>query len=254
MGYTLDGVIKMKIVGVIPARYESTRFPGKPLALICGKPMIYWVYHQTLKVNGLDEIYVATESQQIVDVCKKYGIQVLMTSDKHKTGTDRLGEVASLINADYYINIQGDEPLIEPETVEKVVRKVIENSNCSVINSMTKINIESDINSNTCVKVASNARGKLVYLSRSPIPYPKNGQNITYYKHLGLYGLKRDALLWFAKTERGRIEQIEDIEMMRFLENGYEIEIVEVDSDTIAVDRPEDVHRVENEMKRRMRK
>lgn len=244
----------MKIVGVIPARYESTRFRGKPLAMICGKPMVYWVYHQVLKVHEIDEVYVATENQRIVDVCKENGIKVLLTSDRHKTGTDRLGEVASIIEADYYINIQGDEPLIEPETIEKVVRKVIENENFSVVNSMTKIKTESDINSDTCVKVVVNANRRLIYFSRSPIPYPKSGQNITYYKHLGLYGLKRDALLWFANAERGMVEQIEDIEMMRFLENGYDIEIVEVDSETIAVDRPEDVYRVENEMKKRMRK
>lgn len=239
----------MKIVGIIPARYASSRFPGKPLAEICGKPMIYWVYQQAKKVKSLDVIYVATEDDRIVEECKKYDINVFLTSDKHRTGTDRLGEVANLIDADYYINIQGDEPMIEPEVIEMVIEKAVNTPDAGVINSMTKITCESDIGSNTCVKVVAGADGRLLYLSRSAVPYPKNGQDITYYKHLGLYALKKNALKWFSTHKRGYVEQIEDIEMMRFLENGTKICVVDVNSETIAVDRPEDIQRVENAMK-----
>ena len=239
----------MKIVGVIPARYASSRFPGKPLADICGKPMIYWVYQQAKKVESLDEVYVATDDQRIIDVCKKYDINALLTSSEHKTGTDRLGEVAGMIDADYYINIQGDEPMIEPEVIEKIIAKAIDTPYADVINSMTRITEESDVYSNTCVKVASGEDGRLIYLSRSAIPYPKNGQTIPYYKHLGLYALKKDALKWFCTHERKILEKTEDIEMMRFLENGTPIYIVDVNSNTIAVDRLEDIIRVENAMK-----
>lgn len=241
----------MKIIGLIPSRYQSSRFPGKPLTLICGKPMIYWVYQQVIKVQELDEVFVATDDERIKEVCDKYEMKVIMTSDKHQTGTDRLGEVAKKIEADFYINIQGDEPLIEPETIRKILLYKMENPEVKVINSITPICDEREVLSNTCVKVVTNAKDDGIYLSRSPIPYPKKNQNIVYYKHLGLYGLSREALLYFANTERAKIEQIEDIEMLRFIENGINIKFVTVDSATIAVDRPEDVVYVEEEMNRR---
>jgi 3-deoxy-manno-octulosonate cytidylyltransferase (CMP-KDO synthetase) len=239
----------MKIVGIIPARYESSRFPGKPLALICGKPMIYWVYTQVKKVNGLDNVIVATDSAEIEKVCKQFGMEVIMTSSEHPTGTDRLGEVAKKIDADFYINIQGDEPLIEPETIETVITYLKVHPNTQIVNTKTLLRDDDDVTSNTIVKVVSADNGDGLYLSRAAIPYPKRGQQISYYKHLGLYGLTKEALLYFSNTERGTIEKIEDIEMMRFLENGYRIKFVTVESHTIGVDRPEDIQKVEAAMK-----
>ena len=241
----------MKIVGVIPERYQSSRFPGKPLTIICGKPMIYWVYQQVIKVKELDDVFVATDDERIRETCEKYKMKVLMTSDLHQTGTDRLGEVAKKIEADFYINIQGDEPLIEPETIRKILIYKMENPEVRVINSITPIYDKREILSDTCVKVITNNCDDGIYLSRSAIPYPKKKQEIIYYKHLGLYGLSREALFFFANTERGKIEKIEDIEMLRFIENGINIKFITVDSTTIAVDRPEDVAYVEEEMKRR---
>ncbi len=235
----------MKIIGVIPSRYESSRFPGKPLAEICGKPMIYWVYRQAVKVKEFDDVIVATDDERIADVCRQYEMNVLMTSKEHPTGTDRLGEVAKLIEADFYVNIQGDEPLIEPETIKKVVDYKMERPETEVINTITPIREEFEITSNTCVKVVTNSEDDGIYLSRSPIPYPKKGQEITYYKHLGLYGLSRKALLFYASKKRTKLEQIEDIEMLRFVENHINIKFVTVDSATIAVDRAEDIARVE---------
>ena len=235
----------MKIIGVIPSRYESSRFPGKPLAEICGKPMIYWVYRQAVKVKEFDDVIVATDDERIADVCRQYEMNVLMTSKEHPTGTDRLGEVAKLIEADFYVNIQGDEPLIEPETIKKVVDYKMERPETEVINTITPIREEFEITSNTCVKVVTNSEDDGIYLSRSPIPYPKKGQEITYYKHLGLYGLSRKALLFYASEKRTKLEQIEDIEMLRFVENHINIKFVTVDSATIAVDRAEDIARVE---------
>lgn len=239
----------MKIVGIIPARYESTRFPGKPLALICGKPMIYWVYQQVLKVEGLDDVMVATDSGKIQAECEKYGIKVVMTSSTHETGTDRLGEVAKKIEADLYINIQGDEPMIEPDTIQSVIDYFKKNPETKIINTKTLLRSDDDVNSNTIVKVVSADNGDGLYLSRAPIPYPKKGQAVEYYKHLGLYGISRDALLFFSGAERTTIEKIEDIEMMRFLENGYRIKFITVKSSTIGVDRPEDIEKVEKALK-----
>ena len=239
----------MKIIGVIPSRYESSRFPGKPLAEICGKPMIYWVYHQAIQVKAFDEVYVATDDERIEAACKQYNMNCIMTASTHQTGTDRLGEVAQKIEADFYVNIQGDEPMIEPETIEKVVTYKLEHPETEVINTITPIKEEFEITLNTCVKVVTNAQDDGIYLSRSPIPYPKKGQDITYYKHLGLYGLTRKALMFFASAERTKLEQIEDIEMLRFVENHWNIKFVTVDSMTIGVDRKEDIARVEAVMK-----
>jgi len=241
----------MKTIGVIPARYASSRFPGKPLADICGKPMIWWVYQQCLKVPGLDNVLVATEDNRIVDVCKQYGLSVRLTSAQHPTGTDRLCEVAESVPADFYVNIQGDEPLIESATIQAVIDCFYKNTNMQVINTMTKIKNEDELHSDTVVKVAASENGRLLYLSRSLIPHPKNKQAIDYYKHMGLYGLTKSAVTFYHTHARGRIECIEDIEMFRFLENGQEVLIIEVNSQTIAVDRPEDICKVEVQLKKR---
>lgn len=238
----------MKIVGIIPSRYQSSRFPGKPLVQINGKPMIWWVYHQVMKVESFDDVYVATDSERIYNVCVENNMKVLMTSDKHQTGTDRLGEVAEKVEADFYVNIQGDEPLIEPETIQKVVDYKISHPEVDVINTMTRLHDDEDVTTNTIVKVVAADNGDLIYLSRSPIPYPKRGQDVEYYKHLGLYGLSRNALFFFAHAERTKNEKIEDVEMLRFLESGYRIKIVSVNSRTIGVDRAEDIIKVENAM------
>lgn len=240
----------MKIIGVIPARFQSSRFPGKPLAMINGRPMIWWVYHQAIKVKEFETVYVATDSDKIVDICNEYDMNVILTSDTHSTGTDRLGEVAKKVEADFYVNIQGDEPLIEPETINKIITYKKEHPDANIINSMTKITDANDVNKNTVVKVVAADNGDLIYLSRSPVPYPKKNQKIDYYKHLGLYGLSREALLFFSGAERTKNEKIEDIEMMRFMENEYRIKILPVVSQSIGVDCPEDAIRVEERMKK----
>lgn len=240
----------MNVVGIIPSRYQSSRFPGKPLALINGKPMIWWVYQQVKKVNLFREVLVATDSKQIYDTCIDNNINVMMTSNTHQTGTDRLSEVAKKYKADFYVNIQGDEPLIEPETIKAVVTYKMNHPKVEVINTMTPLLDNEDVSINTIVKVVAAQNDDLIYLSRSPVPYPKKGQSIQYYRHLGLYGLSRDALLFFGKTDRSYIEQIEDIEMLRFLENGYHIKIIQVKSGAIGVDRPEDIVKVEEAMDR----
>lgn len=239
----------MKITGVIPARYQSSRFPGKPLAMICGHPMLWWVYRQAVQVKALDEVCVATDSDRIYRKCRELDIPAVMTADSHPTGTDRLGEVAAYSNADFFVNIQGDEPMIEPGVIQRIIDEKLAHPEIEVINTMTAVKEGQDVQSLSMVKAAAAANGDLLYLSRSPVPCSKKGAAVSFWRHLGLYGLSREALLFFARTERGYLESIEDVEMLRFLENGYRIKILEVASESIGVDLPEDIIRVEAAMK-----
>ncbi len=234
----------MKVIGVIPARYKSSRFPGKPLADICGKPMIWWVYNQAIKCELLTEVYVATDDERIEQACKENGINVIMTSDEHKTGTDRIGEVARKLPADLYVNIQGDEPLIEPDTIGKAIEPFLTNSDLQITNLMTKIKDPVDVVNFTVPKVITNADNIGVYLTRSTAPYPKGSINYNYYKQVCVYGFKPEALDFYCKSPRGKIESIEDIEILRFIEAGYRVQYIEVDSETVAVDTMNDLVKV----------
>ena len=238
----------MKIIGVIPARYQSSRFPGKPLADICGKPMIWWVYRQCMKVDDFDAVYVATDDKNIYDVCKQLNINVVMTSDKHKTGTDRVGEVAEKIKADLIINIQGDEPLLEPDTIKAAIKPFKENANLQISNLMTKIDNPVDVINFTVPKVITNKDGIGIYLTRATAPYPKGSIEYNYYKQVCVYGFKPEALKFYCeygkKYGKAKIEKIEDIEILRFIENGYKVQYIEVESETVAVDTPNDLEKV----------
>ncbi|MBR3988302.1 MAG: 3-deoxy-manno-octulosonate cytidylyltransferase [Clostridia bacterium] len=239
----------MKIIGVIPARYKSSRFPGKPLADICGKPMIWWVYNQAKKVEDFDAVYVATDDERIEKACKENDINVIMTSDEHKTGTDRIGEVARKIPADLYVNIQGDEPLIEPETIVQAIKPFYDNPDLQITNLMTKIDDPVDVINFTVPKVITNAENIGIYLTRSTAPYPKGRLDYSYYKQVCVYGFKPEALDFYCKSPRGKIESIEDIEILRFIENGYKVQYIEVDSETIAVDTQNDLEKVNKYIK-----
>lgn len=240
----------MKIVAVIPARYESSRFQGKPLAEICGKLMIERVYNQARKVKEITEVYVATDDNRIFDACKARGMNVLMTSKDHRTGTDRIGEVAERIPASLYVNIQGDEPLIEPETIRKAILPFLENPNggIEITNLMTEIHSPVDLINVTVPKVIVNAKGRGIFLTRSAAPFPKGNIDVKYYKQVCVYGFTPQALKFYCdygkKNGKAKIEAIEDIEILRFIENGYYVQYIEVDSQTIAVDTPNDLKRV----------
>ena len=238
----------MKIIGVIPARYESTRFPGKPLADINGKPMIWHVYQQCKKVEEFDAVYVATDSSKIELACKKLNVEVVMTSDKHKTGTDRVGEVARKYPADLIVNIQGDEPMLEPETIRAAIRPFYDDPDLQVSNLMTKIHNPVDVINYTIPKVITNKDGVGIYLTRSAAPYPKGSIAFNYYKQVCVYGFKPEALQFFCdygqKYGKAKVELVEDIEILRFIENGYKVQYIEVDSDTVAVDTPKDLEKV----------
>lgn len=238
----------MKIIGVIPARYQSSRFPGKPLADICGYPMIWWVYQQCKKVEDFDEVYVATDDQKIFNTCKKLGVEAIMTSDTHRTGTDRIGEVARKIPADLIVNIQGDEPLLEPATIKAAITPFYTNPDLTVSNLMTKIKDPIDAVNFTVPKVITNMDGIGIYLTRAAAPYPKGSLDYAYYKQVCVYGFKPDALQFYCdygmRYGKAKVEAVEDIEILRFIENGYKVQYIEVDSETIAVDTPNDLEKV----------
>ena len=240
----------MNIIAVIPARYQSSRFEGKPLAEICGKLMIERVYLQAKKVEQFDEVYVATDDKRIYDACAERHIPVVMTSTSHRTGTDRLGEVAERIPADLYVNIQGDEPLIEPATIVKAIEPFLNNpdTDIQVTNLMTKIKDPVDLINVTVPKVIAAADGRGIFLTRAAAPFPKGNINVDYYKQVCVYGFTPQALKFYCdfgkKYGKAKIESVEDIEILRFIENGYRVQYIEVDSETIAVDTPADLQRV----------
>jgi len=233
-----------KVVGVIPARYKSSRFPGKPLADILGMPMIWWVYQNAKKVEDFDEVYVATDDMRIKSKCDELGIKVIMTSCSHPTGTDRIAEVAKKIKADFYVNIQGDEPLVDYMTIKKAIIEGKE-----VTNLMTEIIRKDELDDPTVPKVVVNENNEAVFLSRYPIPYPKNS-GAKYYKQVCVYGFSPKSLEDFSKLKRGRIEQYEDIELLRFIENKIPVAMVEVYKDTVAVDVPSDLEKAINKIKK----
>lgn len=240
----------MKIIGVIPARYKSSRFPGKPLADICGRPMIWWVYNQCIKVEEFDAVYVATDNQEIYNCCELLDINVIMTSDTHKTGTDRVGEVARMVSADLIVNIQGDEPLLDPLTIKKAIEPFYDNPNLEISNLMTKIHDPVEVVNNTIPKVITNKEGIGIYLTRAVAPYPKGSLQYDYYKQVCVYGFRPKALQFYCdygmKYGKARVEAIEDIEILRFIENGYRVQYIEVKSETVAVDTPNDLEKVRN--------
>ena len=242
----------MKIIGIIPARYKSTRFEGKPLADICGKPMIWWVYEQVKKVRGIDEIYVATDDERIENTCKSYNMNVIMTSDKNKTPTDRIYEVSTKIEADYYISINGDEPLIDSKIIEKVIPKT-KKDNLYVANLMTTIKDPVQAIDSTNLKIVTNDRGEGVYISRTAVPYPKGSMDFEYKKHVGVYAFDKEALKYYHDTPRGRIETIEDIDLLRYIENHVNIDFIDVNSDSLSVDNMKDLEEVRRIVEKKLK-
>lgn len=242
----------MKIVAVIPARYDSSRFPGKPLADICGKPMIWWVYQEAKKVTEYADVIVATDSKIIVDACSKYGMNVMMTSDKHPMGTDRVAEVASRTDADYYMIILGDEPILRAEDERKIVQAIQSGVEADAFQLVEAMHDPVDVINTTTIKLAINDAGYCVFLSRAPIPTPKATLGYTFYKNTGCFAMSRQALDFFVKTKRGNIELAEDIEQLRLIENHKKIFTVRADYISMSVDTPKDLARIQKEISRRI--
>ena len=234
----------MKIIGVIPARYQSSRFPGKPLADICGKPMIWWVYEQCRKVKELEDVYVATDDERIFDTCKQLNMQVIMTSTEHKTGTDRVGEVARKTDGDLYINIQGDEPLIEPAMIRDVI-SIFDNTDVVMGSLRKQITDTDEINAYSTVKVVVDKNEDALYFSRSVIPSQARSSDAKIFRHVGIYAYTRDFLFKFITLPQRELEIAESIEAIRAIENGYKIRVRETQFSSIGVDLPEHIKLVE---------
>jgi len=243
----------MRSVVIIPARYGSSRYPGKPLVPLLGKPMILWVAELSARAIGAENVYVATENERIADVVKAAGFHALMTSDDALTGTDRLAQAAEQIESDIYINVQGDEPLVDPVDILKVRDAKLANME-AVINGFCWISDQEDPHSVNIPKVITNERDELVYMSRVALPGFKDANCAPrrYKKQVCIYGFTRNELAAFRGLGRkSELEQSEDIEILRFLELGKSIRMVETQPGSLAVDIPEDVDKVEYCLKNR---
>ena len=239
----------MKVMGIIPARFDSSRFPGKPLANICGHPMIWWVYHQCVKVKEFCFVCVATDDERIQSCCETNHIPVVMTSKDHKTGTDRVGEVAMVKKADLYVNVQGDEPVINPEMIRETIR-IFDDESVYFGSLRKEITDYDEINAYSTVKVVVNKNEDALYFSRSVIPSNKKEDVKTkVYRHVGIYAYKRDFLLDFIQMPQSKLELGEGIEPLRAIENGYKIRVKETEYSSIGVDYPEHIAQVEEYIK-----
>lgn len=235
----------MKVVAVIPARYGSTRLPGKPLKDICGKPMIWWVYNRIKDVKKIDEIYVATDDTRIVDVCNEYDIKVLMTSDCHRTAANRLQEISETIEADFYLQLNGDEPLINLEAVEAAIPDDVPQEIEFGTNIITKIKNSVQLMDNSNIKVVFDEKMQALYMSRTPIPYPFKSIDFEYYKHVGIIGYNKKMLDFYAESKPGRLEEIEGIDTMRFIDYGKKLILIKVDNcESLSVDTEKDLDEV----------
>ncbi|GHU41957.1 3-deoxy-manno-octulosonate cytidylyltransferase [Spirochaetia bacterium] len=235
----------MKIICVIPARGGSNRFFEKPLALICGKPMIWWVYSHCKEVACFDEVYVATDSLKIESECINFGAKVIMTSPTHDTATERLYEVSTKIQGDLYVMVNGDEPALTSKDIIKCIPENIDTDAFYVSNLMTDFENPVEVVDVTNLKIVTNNKGLALFISRSPIPYPKGDMDYVYHKFVGVGAFTNKALDFYHKTARGPIERIEENDSFRFIENQMPIYYINAHCKSISVDTPKDISIVE---------
>ncbi len=233
---------RMISAALIPARMGSTRFPGKPLVDLAGKPIIQWVYERASQAVSVSRVVVATCDAEIADAVTGFGGEVVMTSDKHRSGTDRIAEAARDIKADVIVNVQGDEPLIDPCSIDRAVEPLLHDESIVMSSLMVPIDREAAKDPNL-VKVVVNVKGFALYFSRSPIPYERNPVQLIL-GHVGLYAYRRDFLMKFASLEPTPLEKAESLEQLRALEHGFKIKMLEVADRPLGVDTPEDLERV----------
>jgi 3-deoxy-manno-octulosonate cytidylyltransferase (CMP-KDO synthetase) len=236
-----------KVIGVIPSRYAAQRFPGKPLALIAGKPLVQWVYEASRAAQLVDEVIVATDDERILKVVESFGDKAMMTAANHPSGTDRVAEVAEKIPCDVVVNIQGDEPLIRPLMIDSLVKAMLDEPDVPMGTLARKIERPEELDNPNVVKVVSDLRQRALYFSRFAIPYVRDAETsgATHWAHVGIYAYRREALLRLVKLPVSELEQVEKLEQLRALQNGFAIKLVETTHETISVDTREDVARVE---------
>jgi len=238
----------VKVVVVIPARYASTRLPGKPLVSLAGKPMIQRVYERVTLAKRANRVVVATDDARIVKAVEAFGGEARMTRSDHRTGTERVAEVAAHEEGDVFVNVQGDEPLLDPVALDTAVDSLLEEPAAAIATVATPIKTPADIMDPNVVKTVLDFDGNALYFSRAPIPWVRDTASkiqVRHLKHLGLYVFQREALLECPTLPQGELERIEQLEQLRWLENGWKIRVAEVEHDAVSVDVPEDVARVE---------
>ena len=258
-----------KSVVIIPARYGATRFPGKPLCIVAGKPLIQHVWERCCRARRVDRVIIATDDERIARCASAFGAEVSMTSERHPSGTDRCAEVARRLRGfTHIINVQGDEPLIDPKLISRLIDTMRADPAVEMVTAAMQVETEDDVQNPNVVKVVTDARRNALYFSRAPIPYPRaerrystisdrrysatvtdrrysEAQRIVHLRHVGIYGYGIRFLLRFVKWKRGRLEQLEQLEQLRALENGAKVRVVMAKSAGIGVDAPEDVPAVE---------
>jgi 3-deoxy-manno-octulosonate cytidylyltransferase (CMP-KDO synthetase) len=236
--------VRRKILGVIPARFASSRFPGKVLVPISSKPMLQHVYERASQSRYLSSTIIATDDQRVFDVARGFGAQVRMTRSDHISGTDRVAEVAAAEDAEIVVNIQGDEPLIDPDAIDAAILPIEHNQQVVMASLRKEIQDLREVADPNVVKVVTDRRGDAIYFSRCPIPFGREGHQPRHYKHIGLYVYRRNFLLGYSSLPVGPLEQAERLEQLRALENGFKIRMVETEYESLGVDTPADLERV----------
>ena len=242
--------VPMKVIAVIPARLASTRLARKMLREIAGVPLLARVYQGVRRCSSLEQVVVATDSDEIMRFCEKQGFFARMTSATHRSGTERVHEISTTIGADVYLNVQGDEPLTRPEHIDSLI--AVMRHPAVGVGTLKTPAAEVDVNNPNAVKVVCDLAGRALYFSRATVPHDRDGVRPQYYKHLGFYGYRKDALDKFVGWKESSLERSERLEQLRFLENGVPIQVAETPFDTVGVDTEDDVRRVEEIMRRAM--
>lgn len=239
------------IIAIIPARYQSTRFPGKPLADLLGKPMIWWVYNQVSKVSRFSDVFVAIDDERVKEVCEEYRIKYVMTRNDHPEHISRIHEVSEKFVADLYVCVNGDEPLISPECIEQALPKDGLDK-VFFSGAMRKLVDPAETIDSGNIKIVMSDTGRCIYISRTPVPFPKGTLLFSYNKYVGIECFSKAALDFFVSTRMGSIEKVEDIDHLRFLEHGKELTFSYVDSESISVDTPKDLEKVCDILQRKL--
>ncbi len=250
----------MNTVVIIPARLGSSRLPNKVILDICGKPMVQHVFEAASKAKGIASVYIATDSEEVKRVCEHFTSNIIMTAKEHESGTDRLAEAVESIECDNIINVQGDEPLMDPELISALAQN-FENENVQMVSAMHKIKTTAELKSPNAVKVTVDKNSNALYFSRSIIPHHRDEWEtllnhhttiptaLKFYKHIGIYGYKKEFLQEYSKMEQTYLEKLEKLEQLRVLENGYKIKMIETEYEPVGVDVQEDLEKVREIMK-----
>lgn len=240
-----------KAAGIIPARWNSTRFPGKPLHIIAGEPLLYRVWKRSIRAGNLDSVIIATDDMRIAQAAFEWGAEVALTSPRHRSGTDRVAEVARKAkNVAYIVNIQGDEPLVEPRLIDKLVEKLRSDRTVGIVTAAHPFERVTEASSPHQVKVVVDGKNHALYFSRAVIPFPRSFPRTKYLRHQGIYGFRRDLLLQFVKWKPAPLERAESLEQLRALENGVKVHVLITGRGSPGIDTPKDATALEQKLAR----